>query len=126
MKSRVLAEATERLAEARRLSDEATQAARAAAEEAHRQAAQLADDADQRRQGADAKVEAAEQVGRQAEQDARRATRRFKHEQPNGSLKSQTKPELLDLASGLDIDGRSNMTKAELVDAINRRTRAAR
>lgn len=40
---------------------------------------------------------------------------------PNASLESRTKEELLNRASDLDIKGRSKMTKHELVQAIQHR-----
>ena len=120
-----MAEARERLAEARRLADEATQAARAAAEEAHRQAEQLADDAEQQARAADEKVAAAEQVGRDAELTAKHTVRHLHGDRPDGELESQTKAELLELAAAIDVEGRTAMTKAELVSAIERATRAA-
>ena len=36
----------------------------------------------------------------------------------NGELESYSKPDLVNLASSMGIEGRTNMTKAELVDAI--------
>ena len=109
----LVAEAHDRLVEARALADEATQAARAAAEEAHRQAQQLAADAEQQAKDAERRVAAAEQVGKAA------AANGVRH--PAGAeLESQTKGELLDLAAAMDIEGRSNLTKAELVSAIKR------
>jgi colicin import membrane protein len=102
-------EAQERLAEARELSEEATRAARAIAEEAHRQAQQLAAEAQHQAQAADERVAAAEQVGKAA---AATPT--------NGDLESHTKAELLDVAAAMDIEGRTAMTKAELISAIEK------
>ena len=44
----------------------------------------------------------------------------------NGGLESYNKPELVELASSIGIEGRTNMTKAELVDAIAKASRAGR
>jgi colicin import membrane protein len=109
----LVSEAHERLADARELADEATRAARATAEEAHRQAQQLAADAQQQAQAADERVAAAEQAGK-----AMAAT------PINGDLGSHTKAELLDLAAAMDIEGRTAMTKAELISAIEEEGRA--
>jgi hypothetical protein len=38
----------------------------------------------------------------------------------NGDLESHTKAELLDLAAAMDIEGRTTMTKAELLSAIEK------
>ena len=44
----------------------------------------------------------------------------------NGELKDRTKAELLELAAAIDVEGRTNMTKAELIAAIKRASRATR
>jgi colicin import membrane protein len=108
-----VAEANDRLAEARELAAEATRAARAAAEEAHRQAQQLAADAEQQARAADEKLAAAERVG-SASRDI------------NGDLESRSKAELLDLAAAIDVEGRTNLTKAELITEIKKASRTAR
>jgi colicin import membrane protein len=122
----LVAEAHERLAEARALADEATQAARAAAEEAHRQAQQLAADAEQQAKAADRRVAVAEEVGKAAAATDEGTSRRLDRRPINGDLESQTKGELLDLAAAMDIEGRANLTKAELISAIKRASRAKR
>jgi colicin import membrane protein len=101
--------ARERLAEARELADEATRAARAAAEEAHRQAQQLAEDAEQQARAADQQVAVARRLGGRP---------------VNGDLESHSKAELLELAAAMDLEGRTTLTKAELVSAIKRASRA--
>ena len=88
--------------------------------QAQRQAEQLAADADEQRRQADAKVEAAEAVRQRADTDAKTTTRKIKREQVNGDLKERTKPELLDLAAAVEVEGRTTMTKAELVKAIDK------
>jgi colicin import membrane protein len=122
----LVAEATERLAEARRLAGEATEAARAAAEEAHRQAQELADGAEQQANAADARIEAAEQLRERSEATAKSAAQELKRAPDNGELESYNKPDLVDLASSMGIEGRTNMTKAELVDAIAKASRTTR
>ena len=102
------------------------QAARAAAEEAHRQAEQLADDAEQQVRAADERVSAAEQVDERAAASAKTAAQRLRSDQGNGDLASHKKDELLELAAAIDIEGRTTMTKAELISAIKRASRTAR
>lgn len=116
-------EATEKLAEARRLADEATNAARKTAEEAHRQAQQLADEAEQQAGDAEARVSAAEQIREHSEATAKDAARALERDTTNGGLESYNKPELVELAAGIGIEGRTNMTKAELVNAIAKASR---
>jgi colicin import membrane protein len=122
----LVAEAHERLVEARALADEATQAARAAAEEAHRQAQQLAADAEQQAKAADRRVAAAEQVGKAAAASSETTAQHLGRRPVNGDLESRTKGELLDLAAAMDIEGRANLTKAELISAIKRASRTNR
>jgi colicin import membrane protein len=119
-------EATRRLAEARRLADESTEAARAAADEAHRQAQQLVDEAEQQANDADAQAAAAEEVRERSKTTAKRTVRELEGDLTNGSLESYNKTELLDLAATIDIEGRTQMTKAELVDAIAKASRIKR
>jgi colicin import membrane protein len=119
-------EATERLAEARRLADEAAQAARAAAEEAQRQAQQLASEAEEQAGDAEAQLKAAEEIRTYAKTAAKHTARELQRNPTNGSLKSHNKPELVELAAGIGIEGRTNMTKAELVDAITKASRTKR
>jgi colicin import membrane protein len=117
----LVAEARERLAEARQLADEATRAARAAAEEAHRQAQALAEDAEQQARAADQRVVAAEQVRKAATGPQQLGSRPV-----NGDLELRSKAELLELAAAMDVEGRTNLTKAELISAIKRASRTTR
>ena len=119
-------DATEQLAEARRLADEAAKAARAAAFEAHRQAQQLADEADQQASYADAQVKETEQLRERSADTAKHTAREVTKSSPNGGLESQSKAELVELAAGIGIEGRTTMTKSELVDAIAKTSRAKR
>jgi colicin import membrane protein len=116
-------DATEAQAEARRLADEAVAAARSAADEANRRAQQVADEAGQHASDAEARVEATEEMREHLVAAARQTARELSRDTANGGLKSYNKPELIDLAASIGIEGRTNMTKDELVEAI---TRAAR
>ena len=118
--------ATEKLAEARQLAAEASEAARAAAEEAHRQARELAEEAEQQATDADARIEAAERLKERSEATAKSTAQELKRAPANGDLESYNKPDLIDLASAMGIEGRTNMTKAELVDAIAKASRSKR
>jgi colicin import membrane protein len=119
-------DATEKLAEARRLADEAAEAARAAAEEANRQAEQIAGEADQHASDAEERVNVAEQLRGHAAATAKRTARELGGDLTNGGLESYKKPELVDLAASIGIKGRTNMTKGELVHAITNASRAKR
>jgi hypothetical protein len=112
--------ARDKLVEARSLSEEAMEATRAAAEEAHRQALQVAADAEREARTAEERVVEAERV-----RDSTTATASEMTRQLNGSagLKTMTKQELLDLATAQGIEGRSAMTKGELVSALGRASR---
>jgi colicin import membrane protein len=121
-------EATERLAEARRLADEGAEAARAAAEEARRQAEQLASEAEQQANDAEAQISAAEELREHSKSTAKHAARQLGRTPSNGGsgLRSHNKPELLELAASIGIEGRSHMSKSELVDAIAKASRSSR
>jgi colicin import membrane protein len=119
-------DATEKLAEARRLADEAASAARAAAEEANRRAHQLAGEAEQQARDAEAQVKATERLREQSKTSAKQTARRLDRESENGGLESYSKADLVELAASLDIEGRTNMNKAELVDAIAKTSHSRR
>jgi hypothetical protein len=119
-------DATEKLAEARRLADEAAEAARAAAEEANRQAEQIAGEAEQQASDAEERVNVAEQLRGHAAATAKRTARELSGDLTNGGLESYNKPELVELAASIGIKGRTNMTKGELVRAITNASRAKR
>ena len=105
-------EASARLAEARQLAEEAAEAARAAAEEAHRQAQQLADEAEQQASTADAQVSAAEQLRERPKETAKDTARKLERLNANGGLESYHKPELVELAASIGIEGRTNRARA--------------
>jgi colicin import membrane protein len=116
-------DATEALAEARQLAEEAADAARAAAEDANRQAEQLRNEAKQRADEAESRVKEAKQLRHGAAATAEQAARELDQETTDGGLDAYRKPELVELASTIGIEGRSSMTKDELVDAITKQAR---
>ncbi len=117
-------DAAEKLAEARRLAGEASESARAAADEAHRQAQQLATEAEQEAGEAEARVQATERMREHSVATAKHTARRLDEDSPNGGLESYNKPELVELAGSIGIEGRNHMTKGELVAAITKASRA--
>lgn len=116
-------DAAEKLAEARRLADEASETARAAAEDAHRQAQQLTTEAEQQASDAEARVKATEQIREHSKATAKHAARELERDPTNGGLESYNKPALIELAASIGIEGRTSMTKGELVDAIAKASR---
>jgi hypothetical protein len=116
-------DATEKLAVARRLADEAAEAARAAVEAANHQAQQLASEAEQQASDAEAGVKAIEQIREHSVARTKRTARELNRDTTNGGLKSYNKSELVELAGGIGIKGRTTMTKDELVEAITRASR---
>ena len=121
-------DAREKVAEAKRLADESAEAASAAAEQAHRHAQQLARDAEQPAREAEAQVGLAEELRQRSAATSRRIADEGGDGAPmNEDLQEYKKSELVELASTIGIEGRTNMTKDELVAAIrkaSRRTRA--
>jgi hypothetical protein len=117
-----VAEAVERIAEARQLADDAAEAARVAAEEAERHAKELAQQAERQASAADAKVVATEDLREQLVTSAKQTARALNKETTNG-LSSYNKAELVELAAGIGIRGRSTMTKEELVAALRSASR---
>jgi colicin import membrane protein len=119
-------EATEKLAEARRLADESAEAARAAAEDAQRRAQQLASEAEQQAGDAEARIATAEQIRDESKATAKQTVRKVDSGRANGGLQSYNKPKLLELAASIGIEGRTNMSKGELVNAITKASRTKR
>jgi hypothetical protein len=115
-------DARERKAEAKRLADEAAEAARLAAEEASRHAQRISDDAEQQEKEVAARVGLAEELRERTAETAQRVLRGGN----NGNLSSYKKSELLELAAAEEIEGRSTMTKDELVAALKRTSRAGK
>ena len=118
------------MAEAGRLAQEAAEAAQAAAEEAqaaaeeaNRQAQELARRADQQASEAETQVSQAKQLREDSETTAKKAAEKLRRGTTDGDLKSYNKPELVELAAGIGIEGRTAMTKDELVRAIARASR---
>jgi hypothetical protein len=118
----LVADASDKLAEAARLSDEAARAARATAEEAQRQAQELTSQADRQTNEADEKVKTTEELRDQLVSTAKETARALNRDTTNG-LSSYSKAELVDLAAGFRIRGRSSMTKDELVAALTTASR---
>jgi hypothetical protein len=54
---------------------------------------------------------------------AEETARELNRETTDGGLDAYRKPELVELASTIGIEGRSSMTKNELVDAITKQAR---
>ena len=121
-----VADATELMAEARRLADEAAEAAQAAAREALRDAMELAEEAERQATAAGDGMAAAEAVQQEAADTAALIAVEMRQNAPNGSLSSMTKAELVDLASALGLEDASSMTKQELVAAVNRESKKVR
>jgi colicin import membrane protein len=118
-----LDDARDKLLEARQLSEEAIEATRAAAEEAHRQALQVAADAEREARGAEERVDEAERVRARASSAAGDLTNQLNGAGSSSGLKEMTKQELLGLAAAQDVEGRSAMTKDQLVSALTRTAR---
>ena len=122
----LVADAAAKLAEARQLAEEAADAARAAAEEATRQAQELADEAEQQASEANARIAETEEIRKRSEATAKRGAAKLRRSTTNGELEDYNKPELVELAAGIGIEGRTTMTKGELVDAIAKASRTAK
>jgi colicin import membrane protein len=118
----LVADASDQLAEAGRLADEAAGAARATAEEAQRQAQELTHQAERQASAAEAKVRTTEELRDELVTTAKETARSLNQETTNG-LGSYSKAELVDLAAGIGIRGRSTMTKKELVAALRTASR---
>jgi len=101
------------------------QATKAAADEAYRQAQQVAAEAEADAREAGQRLAEAEQVRDTA---VGRESLVAQHLNGSGtsSLEAMNKQELLDLATTRGVEGRSAMTKAELVKALNRRSTSTR
>jgi colicin import membrane protein len=118
-------EAREQMADAKRLADEAAEAAGAAADQAHRHAEQLARDAEREAREVAAQVDLVERLRERTAETARGTVSDGESIPPNGELQSYKKSELVELASAIGIEGRTSMTKDELVGAIRRASRSA-
>ena len=114
-----MAAAREQLAAARALADEAAEAAQAAAEDAHRRARAMSEQAEATSRAADERAAEADERPWGGDATRRRnSCGRPTRRRPIEDIADKTKPELLDLAASLDIDGRSGMTKDELAQAV--------
>lgn len=126
-----MAAAQEQLAHARALADEAAEAARAAADEAHRRARAMTEQAEAQSRAADERATEADRARGSVVDQTAEFVREADAAPAAEDIADRTKAELLDLAASLEIDGRSAMTKDELVQAVRkastpRRSTAAR
>ncbi len=108
------------LAEARALADQAAEAARSAADEAHRRARAMTEQAEAQSRAADERAAEADEARGSVALQTAEFVRQTEEAPAADDLTEKTKPELLDLAASLEIDGRSGMTKDDLVKAIRR------
>jgi colicin import membrane protein len=123
--------AREQLAQARTLADEAAEAARSAADEAHRRAQAMTEQAEAQSRAADERAAEADKARGSVTLQAAEFVRQTERAPAADDLADMTKPELLDLAASLEVEGRSGMTKDELAKAVrrasgNRRAAASR
>jgi hypothetical protein len=119
-------EAREKVAEAKRLADESAEAAGAAADQARRHAQQLAREAEQPVREAAAQVGLAEELRERSAATARGTADEVDGAPTSEDLQSYKKSELVELASAIGIEGRTNMTKDELLEAIRKASGRAR
>ncbi|HCB07698.1 MAG TPA: hypothetical protein PLZ93_09285 [Nocardioides sp.] len=117
--------AREKLEEARRLAEEAMRATKEAADEAYRQAQQVAADAEADARAADQRLAEAEGVRNEAAERQGDVAQHLNGSGPGG-LGAMNKQQLLDLAATRGLEGRSTMTKAQLVKALDRRSTSSR
>jgi hypothetical protein len=68
-------------------------------------------------------VKETEQIREQAKAAAKQTARELERNPANGGLESYNKPELVELAASIGVEGRTNMTKDELVAAIAKASR---
>jgi hypothetical protein len=113
-------DARRQLAEARALADEAAEAARHAAEEAHRRARAMTEQAEAQSRAADERAAEADKARGSVTLQTAELVRETEKAPAADGLAAKTKPELLDLAASLEIEGRSGMSKDDLVKAIRR------
>jgi hypothetical protein len=112
--------AREQLAQARTLADEAAEAARRAAEEAHRRARVMTEQAEAQSRAADERAAEADKARGSVTVQTAEFVRQTEKAPTADDLADKTKPELLDLAASLEVEGRSRMTKDELAKAVRR------
>ena len=65
----------------------------------------------------------AERIRKDSEATAKNAAGKLGGNATNGDLEGYNKPELVELAAGIGIEGRTTMTKAELIKAITKASR---
>lgn len=118
--------AAEQMADARRLADDAAAQAREAAAEAHRRAQQLAEQADERAEKAQGRVAEIEGMHDTIKKETAAVVKAVNTNSSTEDLSAKTKAELLDLATALDVEGRTSLRKDELITAIKKAQRSAR
>jgi hypothetical protein len=116
-------EASTRIEEAKRLANEAAEDARLAAEEARRHAEQLGKGSQRPVARADRQINLAEEL---RERTAATAQQSQGTRASRSDLRTHTKADLVRIAAAAGIEGRSSMTKDELVAAIGKTSRARR
>lgn len=119
-------DAASRMADARRLADEAAKAAQEAADAAHRDAERLAKDASHHSDEADQQLATTRDLERAVTVDTAHTVRGSRDHDELEGLEDHTRAQLLDLAAGLGVEGRSQLRKAQLVTAVKKATAAAR
>jgi hypothetical protein len=112
--------ARDQLAQARTLADEAAEAARRAADEAHRRANEMAEQAEAQSRAADQRAVQADRARDAVALQTAELVQETEAAPAIDDLSEKTKPELLDLAASLEIEGRSGMTKDQLATAVRR------
>lgn len=117
--------AAEQMADARRLADDAAAQAREAASEAHRRAQQLADQADQRAEKAQSRVAEIEGMNTTIKKETAEVVKAVNTNAVTEDLSAMTKKDLLELATALDVEGRTSLRKDELITAIKKARRSA-
>lgn len=117
--------AAEQMADARRLADDAAAQAREAASEAHRRAQQLADQADQRAEKAQSRVAEIEGMNATIKKETAGVVKAVNTNSVTEDLSAMTKKELVELATALDVEGKTSLRKDELITAIKKAQRSA-
>jgi hypothetical protein len=115
-----LSRATEQLAEARSLADEAARAADEAAASARAQAEQISAEAQRDAAGAGEAVDRAVKLQQRSSRTAAQVARAVDDRSTPGRLEEMPKSELVKLASAQGIGGRTTMSKAQLVSALDK------
>ena len=108
------------------MADEVARAAQEAADEAHREAERLAAQAGDHAEEADEQLATTHELAHEVKLETARTVRTSRDNSDLDDLEERTRDQLLDLAAGLGIEGRSKMRKPQLVGAVKKATAAAR